>query len=406
MNGSVAGARIRWTTCLIAVAIFACCRALGQEAAPDAPAPSPTPGSAYRVRVAVSYPGQTPEVQTLTRNDVSATENGGSSANGPIHSTPTEVIDDFSSLLGGSQANGPVVSEPAKILATLGGAPITEDDVLRELWERRGRETFDWLVGRAILQRELGKLGLDVRDREVSDRLELHLESLRRAFPGLSAPDELTRAASGLPLSEYKERTVWAELALRKIMQARSRPSEEKLRQFYAEIQAEFIRPERVKISQVFIPPQPASDSDGIAGPEDWRRAERQILEADSRLRMKENFADVARAYGSGGQLSRWVERGELLRELEAAAFSILPGAITTPIKTSMGYHILTVEDKERRKEPTFEEVRGEVLNRYREAEFLVTAGKFMADLKAEALKSGELDLSGADDAFTDASRD
>lgn len=334
--------------------------------------------SPYRVRVAVSYPGSSSTISTAPAAEALT-----------AGTPPTEMIEDFG-----------VVSEPRKILATLGGTPITEEDVTRELWARRGREMFDWLVGRAILLRELKELELDVRDREVSDRLELHLAGLRQAFPGLSGPDELTRAASGLPLEEYRERTVWAELALRKIMRAKSRPSEEKIRQFHAEIRAEFIRPERVRVSQVFIPPQPSADEEGIAGAEDWQRAERQILEADSRLRMKENFADVARAYGAGGQLSRWVERGELLRELEAAAFSILPGAITTPIRTSMGYHILTVEEKEERREPTFEEVRADVLERYREAEFLVTAGEFMAKLKADAVKDGALDLSGAREAF------
>ncbi len=394
---------VRGCACLFVLLAVLPLSARGGEAdAADAGAGAAPAGSAYRVRVAVTYPGGEPEVRELTRDGAEPAGDGsGASA--------TEMIDDFSSVSpappyspgGGSDAR--VFSEPTRILASLDGAAITEADVLRELWDSRARETFDWIVGRALLARELSRLGLSIRDREISDRLEVHLGNLRAAFPGLSLPDALTRAASGLSLAEYTERTVWAELALRKIMQAKAGPTEEKLRQFHAEIQAEFIRPERVRVSQVFIPPAPGADGDGIATPEDWRRAERQILEADSRLRMREDFAEVARAYGSGGQLSRWVERGELLRELEAAAFSILPGAITTPIRTSMGYHILTVEEKEERREPAFEEVRAEVLSRYREAEFVVTAGQFMADLKAEAWKSGSLDLSGAEEAFSGA---
>ncbi len=346
---------------------------------------SPAPESAYRVRVNVSYPGSAPAsaaaAQDSAAPDVSAER-----------IASTEIIEPF----GSADPAGAVVSEPQKILAVLGGEPITEEDVLGELWASRGRETFDWLVGRAILRRELRRLDLEIGEREVSERLELHLANLRRAFPGLAEPDDLTRASGGLGLEEYRERTVWTEIALRKIMRAKSRPPEEKLRQFYAEIRAEFIRPERVRVSQVFIPPQPSPDADGIAGAGDWARAERQILEADSRLRMRENFADVARAYGTGGQLSRWVERGELLRELETAAFSILPGAITTPIRTAMGYH------KERR-EPSFEEVRSAVVERYREGEFLATAGDFLSTLRAEALRTGALDLSGAENAFGDA---
>lgn len=374
----------------------------GQDAVYPYSATTEQPGagsSAYKVRVAVTYPGSEPEVRELAPTGLPSSLSIGSSPanNNTPHSTPTLVIDEFST--GSGTTDSALTGDPG-VLATLFGKPITEEDVMRELWDRRGRETFDWIIGRDILKREMERLGLEVRDREVEERLQLHLESLRHAFPTLARPDDLTRAAAGMPLSEYRERTVWVELALRKIMQTALRPKEDELRKFFANMQAEFIQPERVKISQVFIAPQPDPDSDGIAGPDDWRRAERQIMEADSRLRMKEDFGEVARAYGTGGQLSRWVGRGELLRELEDAAFGISSGAITTPIRTSMGYHILTVEEKQDRTVPSFEEVRGEVLTRFEEAQFVSLAGEFMARLKARALDNGGLVLSGATEAF------
>ncbi|MCD8140105.1 MAG: peptidyl-prolyl cis-trans isomerase [Planctomycetaceae bacterium] len=346
----------------------------GAAAAADAESVSP---SFAKVRVAVSYPSEI----TPTAGDADQTV------------LPVVTIDEFPAdaivsetvdLSGGS--------EP-RVLATLYGTPITEEDVLNELWERRGKETFEWMVGRDILQRELRRLRLSVTDMEVGDCFDAHLAVLRKAYPHLKRADALTRAAAGMPPDEYRERTVWVELALRKVMDATLELNDEDLRTYYASVQADFIRPERVLVSQVFVAPRSDAPGEEIPTEEDWRRAELQILEAHNRLRLGENFADVARAYGTGGQLSRWVKRGELLRELEDAAFAIRPGSITTPLRTSMGFHVLTVEEKEERNVPSFEEVREEVLARFREERFVRLAGEFMARLREKALESGGLVL-------------
>ncbi len=353
------------------------------------------------VRVQVTYPDR--DRSTSANSGAvggGVTNGGGGSASSISSGTGTDAdalvtIDEFPALY----PDGPVVSEalvdssPADtvVLATLAGDAITMQDLVDEVLKTRGSETFHWLVGRELLRRELTRHRLQVRDWEVEDQLQKHIIGLRKAFPHLTRPDDLTRAAAGMPLDEYRDRTVWSELALRKILRVVAKPSDDDLRRFYADIRADFIRPERVRISQVFIPPPVDPNGDGIPTPDDWRQAERLILEAYNQIRMGKDFADVLRAYGVGGQMSRWVGRGELLRELEEPAFSIAPGSITTPIKSAMGYHTLMVEEREDRKEPPFEEVRGEVLARFEEEQFVRKAGEFMDLLKSQALESGEL---------------
>lgn len=310
----------------------------------------------------------------------------------PYQISDSSSGDGVSSSAYGVESGIEAKGEPGpQILAVLYGRDITDADVIQELLDRRGRETLEWIIGREILRHELERLDLEVGEAEVDERLGKHIESYRKAFPNVAKADDLTRAASGMRLDEYRERSVWVELALRKIMRVALKPTTAQLRGYYAERQFEFIRPERVRISQVFIAPQPGSDKDGIADAADWATARRQILEADSRLRMGEDFAKVARTYGTGGQLSRWVGRGELLRELEEAAFAIRPGSNTAPIKSSMGYHIICVEEKVEREVPPFEEVREEVLAQYEEMQFVLRAGEFMARLREKAAKNGGL---------------
>ena len=329
--------------------------------------------------------------QPYARVRVSIPSSGGRAE---IRETASSSPDETIATLTGGDESGVAVAEPSeqkKVLASLYGRDITDEDVVRELLERRGRETLEWMIGRDILKWELERLKLEVSDAEVDERLQKHLEGFRKAFPGISRPEDLTRATSGMRLDEYRERSVWVELALRKIMRVALKPTNEQLRGYYAERQADFIKPERVKISQVFIAPQSDPEDEGIATTENWAIAERQILEAHSRLRLGEEFVDVARAYGSGGQLSRWAGRGELLRELEEAAFGIGVGSTSAPIRTSMGFHIVLVEEKVQRKVPPYEEVKDEVLAQFEERQFVMLAGEFMSRLRDKALKNGGL---------------
>ena len=352
--------------------------------------------SSFKVRVLSNHPGAT----------VSPVDAGGAStASGSV-----VTIEEFPG--GGTVGGGTIVSEPLesgegepRVLATLYGEPITERDVEREMWERRGAETFEWLIGRKILERELRRLRLDVTEREVDDALDRHLAVLRKAYPNLKKTDDLTRAASGMPLAEYRERTVWAELALRRIMSVALETRDEDLRTYFASVRADYIRPERVRVSQIFIPPK-ADGPEGVAGPEAWEEAERQIGEAHALLLRGEDFEQVARAYGSGGGMSRFMRRGDLLRELEEPAFSIRKaGSMTNPIKSSIGWHILLVEEKEERSEPTLDEVRDEVRMGYEEERFVRLAGEFMARLKEKTLETGGLILVDVPSVFAETER-
>lgn len=382
---------------LAAVAIFMFCAAALCAAESESAPPPNHSGQVPTARIRVAIPSSGPaEVREILR----APQPPPLPAPEPLQAmappAPPAAVGEAGAMPGSpaeTEKDGrPLPPEPM-ILAVLDGKPITDLDVMREMWSRRGRETLDWMIGRSILERELARLRLEVADAEVEQRLEEHLEGLAKAFPGLRNPDALTRAASGMRLDEYRERSVWMELALRKIMRVSLKPTEEQLMSYYAERQAEFIQPERVRISQIFIAPRPDPNNDDAPGPADWGLAEKQILEAHTRLRLGENFAEVAKAYGAGGGISQWVGRGELLRELEEAAFSIRPGSISSPLRSSMGYHILRSEEKKERRLPRFEEVREQVRAQYEEKAFVLMAGEFMARLRDGALKSGELVL-------------
>lgn len=285
----------------------------------------------------------------------------------------------------------PAAEWTPRLLATIGDQTITERDVNDEMWRWRGAETLEWLIGRQLLREELARMNLTVDEADVDARMREHLAGLQQIFGNLDNPDDLTMSAAGMRAEEYRERTVWTELALRAIMHKAMPPAESELRAWFAETRAQYVRPEDVLVSHIFA--APPDGPDGVPGPREWAMAEQKILAIHARLRSDpstDNFRDTAQEFGAV-YTQRRVRRGELLRELEDAAFALSPGSISSPLRTGMGFHILYTLEKNRRREPEFGEVRDKVCQSFEEKRFAASAGDYLRTLRRRAIDAGRL---------------
>lgn len=78
-----------------------------------------------------------------------------------------------------------------------------------------------------------------------------------------------------------------------------------------------------------------------------------KIKEIRERIVKGEKFEDLAKEASDdtsnkdeGGDLG-WFGRGQMVKEFEDAAFSLEPGVLSQPIKTSFGYHLIEVIEKD-----------------------------------------------------------
>jgi peptidyl-prolyl cis-trans isomerase D len=134
----------------------------------------------------------------------------------------------------------------------------------------------------------------------------------------------------------------------------------------YNQNQANFRVPERIHERHILLMTQgkPAGDEPKIKA-----KAEDLVKQ----LRAGADFAELAKKYSEdtgsaakGGDLD-WVTRGQMVPEFEKASFSLKPMAISDPVKTQYGYHIIQVLAHEDARLKPFAEVKDELAKQWKE---------------------------------------
>jgi hypothetical protein len=123
----------------------------------------------------------------------------------------------------------------------------------------------------------------------------------------------------------------------------------------------------------------------------DQGKAESVAEQLKASQHAKEDFIQAAKKYSkdelsasNGGRLD-WIEKGGLRwKEVEDKAFSMKPGEIAGPIKSSDGLHIIYVEDSKAGEQKAFEDVKAQVTNMVYQQKMQKRIQDWVEDLKHE----------------------
>lgn len=280
-------------------------------------------------------------------------------------------------LLGMAGAAGAEIIDA--VLATVDNEVILRSDIMREIGpylgnlrltarnedefnqsaEAQVRAALDQAVENKILLREALRAGLEVTDEQVEERIE----EIRKRYPSNEEFHKVLEEA-GETMSDFRTHVRKQILAIAMGMRKRRAFEEEALvsegavAQYYQDHKQECARPERVRLRRIFLsanqdPGNRAQGRARLAGL-------REELEAGA------DFAALAKAYSEGpeaenGGVVGWAARGDLVEELETAAFALAEDEISDIVETEFGFHVLKAEQKEEAGVPSLEELRTEI---------------------------------------------
>ncbi|MEA1923329.1 MAG: peptidylprolyl isomerase [Pseudomonadota bacterium] len=203
------------------------------------------------------------------------------------------------------------------------------------------KKALDELIDNLLIARKAASLGINIGDEEVNETIERVLQQNRMDQETL----EKALAAQNLNFTSYKSK-IASDLLKAKFVSKEIRSNiiitnQEILN--YAEKHDLLSTEESVTLAQIFIP---ASSSHAAAGKDDeiWK-------EIHERLKKDESFFTLASEYSEGpaaakgGRLGTF-KRGNLLAEIEDAAYEQPLNKPSKVIESSLGYHMIMVSNR------------------------------------------------------------
>ncbi len=223
------------------------------------------------------------------------------------------------------------------VVATVNGEEITKDELYDLLLEQAGQQGLNLLLAQKIVDLEAEKQKITITDQEIEAELADYYATYGNAETLNQVLEE-----SGSSLAKLKA-NLTNTLKLKKLLAPRISVTEAEIKAFFEENEEDFAQEEQVKASHILV------------------ETEKEAKALKARLEKGEDFAKLAKEFSKdpstkekGGALG-FFGRGIMTAAFEKAAFALKPGAISDPVKTEYGFHLIKVEEKKAAEEPDFE---------------------------------------------------
>ncbi|WP_246017858.1 peptidylprolyl isomerase [Mesobacillus subterraneus] len=227
--------------------------------------------------------------------------------------------------------------------ASINGEKITKDDLNGKLTEMYGADVLDSLITNKVIEMEAEKQKVKVTGSEIDEELTRLQESYggEAAFSAALEQNNVSidRIREDIEIYLLAEKMIKPDLSI----------SDEEITTYFEENKDSFGQKEQVQASHILV--------------EDEETAKK--VKED--LENGKDFAELAKEYSTdtsnaadGGELG-YFGKGEMTEEFEKEAFALEINAISEPVKTDFGYHIIKVTDKKAAKEAALEEHKKEI---------------------------------------------
>lgn len=301
----------------------------------------------------------------------------------------------------------PITSRPPATdyaIAELGGLKLMHHEFYDTLKDLHGRDIFQRLLSKLLLRNELERRQIVIGDDELNALFQKHVAKMTENMPEPIDIERLLRYEVGMSTEEYKNRVVWTEIAMRRLVNENLSVSDADLFNFYYANRDKYTKPEEVHAFHVLVDPAAGQGIRRSAGTSEWEKAYKKARRMLNRIRtgevtfeelaLKEN--DDKAAARHGGDLG-FFARGTMVKPFEDAAFSLQKGEISDLVKTIYGYHILKVVERTEARLLPFSDVRETVREDYQRYLLLSSGADLLERLRREAYEDGRLSIHDPD---------
>ena len=257
-----------------------------------------------------------------------------------------------------------------------GSASVSESEIHEQFVKQNTKVKFDY----AVLKQDDIKKGLHPTESELRAFYESHKTTYANSIP-------------------EKRKVKYAVIDTNKV-ESGIQITQDDLRSYYRDHSDAYRVPEQVKVSHILIK-TPLPGPDGKVDEKGTAEAQRRAEDLLKQLKSGSKLEDLAKKYSEdpgsakeGGSLG-WIGRGQTVPEFEKTAFSLAKGQISDLVKSSYGFHIIRVDDKQDAHVKSLDEVKGEI-----EPALKHQKAQQIAQRQAESLlkdaRSGSLDAAAA----------
>src|SRR5271166_2960610 len=250
-----------------------------------------------------------------------------------------------------------------------GGASVSDAAIRKEFDKQNTKVKFEY----AVLKQDDIKKGLHPTTEELKAFYNSHQKSYTNSIP-------------------EKRKIKYVVLDTGKIQGVQV--THDDVQAYYNAHRDQYRVAEQVKVSHILIK-TPLAGADGKVDEKGLAEAQKRAEDLLKQLKAGAKFEDLAKKNSEdpgsakeGGSLG-WIGKGRTVPEFEKAAFSLPKGQVSDLVKSSYGFHIIRVDDRQDAHMKTLDEVKDQIEPILKQQKAQQIAQKAADDLLQQAQKQG-----------------
>ncbi|HXX31650.1 MAG TPA: peptidylprolyl isomerase [Myxococcaceae bacterium] len=268
-------------------------------------------------------------------------------------------------------------------------AEVTPQDRQKKR-EEITRKTLDAIIDEYVLDQELKEAKIVIDDKQV----EMSVQEVMKRYNFNSEQLSQAVANEGLTMADYREQ-MRKQLARYQLLREKV---QKKIKVSEADIRSEYDRMARTEGKEIEIHVRHIV----VQLPQNPTPAEVQAAELKAKAIAAEarqpgvDFAELAKrksegsSAADGGDLG-FFKHGAMVPAFEAVAFSLKPGEVSDPVQTSLGWHVLKLEEERAVGLPPLSEMKAQIEDKLRQEQVVRASAQYVQQLRQAAVLDNKL---------------